>query len=89
MNLIKQEYEYDNLFLKFEVTTDYVDGGIERVNLEKDTCVVTGLETHAEKILDFFIDFMGVYGFSKETILDTLDDYVQYCREEERIDVNE
>ena len=75
--------EYDKLFMKFEITHDYVDGGIERTCLEKDREVITGIETHLEVVIDTFVDFLRTYGFQPSTVLEAFEDFVDYSKEGE------
>ncbi len=72
------ERKYDRINVVFEITDDFVDGGIERTRLEKDSNVVSGIETTIEKILDIFVDFMEDYGFQKSTTINAMKDLVEY-----------
>lgn len=72
------EQKYDRLEIKFEINDNFVDGGTERVRLEKDIDIVSEEETHLEKVIDIFYEFMQVYGFQKRSIINAMSEFIEY-----------
>ena len=48
------------------------------LRLEKDVDIVSGEETHLEKVIDIFYEFMQVYGFQKRSIINAMSEFIEY-----------
>ena len=77
--------DYDRIKVKFEIEDNFMTGEIERTKFEKDADICSAYETHLEKIIDIFVDFMVGYGFSKATILKGFEEYIGYETESDTI----
>jgi hypothetical protein len=74
--------ENDRLHIKFEVIDNFVDGGTEKTVLEKDTVVISGIETHIDKVIDNFANFLITYGYQENTIVHAFEEFIEYKKGE-------
>ena len=70
--------EHDKVSVSIEIIDDFVDGGTDRTKVEKDAYVVSGISTQLDEIVNIFVNTLIVYGFRKESILNNLQDYIDY-----------